>query len=388
MSIHKSPYRIGISGSYGGLNLGDEAILQSILTQLQRALPVQLTVFSRDPIDTRRRHPSVRAVPVRKMSRNEVEREIRGLDLFILGGGGILFDAEAKVYLREVALAHEANVPVMVYAAGAGPLNDAGAQAVVREQLDRAAVVTVRERSARQVLEEAGVHREIRVTADPALLMKPEPLPVDALQREGLDVRRQLIGVSVREPGAAAPDLDESLYHALLANAADYMVDRFDADVVFVPFERQVLDVQHCHAVVSQMLRPQRALVLKGEYTPGQMLTLVGHFAFAVGMRLHFLIFAAIAGVPFVALPYASKVMGFLEDLQMESPPLRLVNAGRLIAHIDHCWDRRRALSADIRRSLPALRRRAEETGAIAARLLQGEPPAGAARRLRSKVAG
>ena len=27
-------YKIGISGSYGGLNLGDEAILQSIVSQL------------------------------------------------------------------------------------------------------------------------------------------------------------------------------------------------------------------------------------------------------------------------------------------------------------------------------------------------------------------
>lgn len=389
MVMNRAGYRVGISGSYGGLNLGDEAILQSMLVQLQRTLPVQVTVFSRDPEDTMRRHPSVRAVPVRKLSREEAEREIRNLDLFILGGGGILFDAEAKLYLREVALAHEANVPVMVYAAGAGPLNDPGAQAAVREQLDRAAVVTVRERSAQQALEEAGVHREIRVTADPALLLKPEPLPVNALQREGLDVRRQLIGVSVREPGVAAPDIDQSVYHALLANAADYMVDRFDADMVFVPFERQVLDVQHCHAVVSQMLRPQRAVVLKGEYTPGQMLTLVGNFAFAVGMRLHFLIFAAIAGVPFVALPYASKVMGFLEDVEMESPPLRLVNAGRLIAHIDQCWDRRRPLRAAIRRSVPVLQRRAEETGVIAARLLRGEPPAGTATtRARSKAAG
>ena len=38
----------------------------------------------------------------------------------------------------------------------------------------------------------------------------------------------------------------------------------------------------------------QRATVLKGEYTSGQMLAIVGHFAFAVGMRLHFLIFAAL----------------------------------------------------------------------------------------------
>ena len=31
MSADTKPFRVGISGSYGGLNLGDEAILQSIV---------------------------------------------------------------------------------------------------------------------------------------------------------------------------------------------------------------------------------------------------------------------------------------------------------------------------------------------------------------------
>ena len=75
------------------------------------------------------------------------------------------------------------------------------------------------------------MHREIIVTADPALLLKPEPLPRGLLKREGLDGPAPLIGMSVREPGVAAPDLDENVYHALLANAADFMVDRYDADV-------------------------------------------------------------------------------------------------------------------------------------------------------------
>jgi polysaccharide pyruvyl transferase CsaB len=367
-------FRVGISGSYGGLNLGDEAILEAIITELRRALPVEITVFSRHPEDTLARHHVERAVPVRELSRYEVLPEIERLDLFILGGGGILFDAEAHLYLREVTLAQEHQVPVMVYAISAGPLRDPAAQKLTRTCLSRAAAVTVRERRALQVLEEIGVHREIEITADPALLLEPAPLPPDALKREGMEGRR-LVGVSVREPGAAAPDIDERHYHALLANAADYMVDRLDADLVFVPMERQVLDTQHCHAVVSQMAHAQRATVLKGQYTAGQMLTIIGHFAFAVGMRLHFLIFAAVQRVPFVALPYASKVTGFLNALEMPMPPLQQVNAGRLIAHIDRSWDLHADLQARINRALPPLQERARETNRIAVRLIQDSTP-------------
>jgi polysaccharide pyruvyl transferase CsaB len=370
MDKGKDVFRVGISGSYGGLNLGDEAILQSIIAELHRALPAEITVFSRDPQDTQARHRVERAIPVRALSRDEVLPEVERLDLLILGGGGILFDAEASIYLREVTLAQERGIPVMVYAVSAGPLQDPSAQKAVRICLTRAEAVTVRERRARQLLEEIGVHRDIQVTADPALLLEPEPLPADALKREGLDEHHCLIGMSVREPGAAAPDIDESHYHGLLANAADYMIDRFDADIVFIPMERDVLDTQHSHAVIAQMAHAQRATVLKGEYTAGQMLSLIGHLAFAVGMRLHFLIFAALQRTPFVALPYAGKVAGFLEDLQMPMPPMQRVNAGQLIAYIDRSWDFRGDLQARINHTLPELQERARETNRIAVRLL------------------
>src|ERR1700730_3388227 len=104
-------YKIGISGSYGGLNLGDEAILQSIVAQLRAAAPCDITVCSRDAQDTAARHKVERTVAVRDLSRDEVLPEIAGLDLFILGGGGILYDAAAQGYLRQEALAQEHHVP-------------------------------------------------------------------------------------------------------------------------------------------------------------------------------------------------------------------------------------------------------------------------------------
>src|SRR6266566_4108863 len=184
--MHKKgrQFHIGITGSYGGLNLGDEAILHSIIAQLRRDLTAEITVFSRDPEDTKRRHGVERAVPVRKMSRAEVAPEIERLDVLIVGGGGILFDAEARIYLSEALIAKEKGVPVMLYAVGVGPLTHATVQVAVRECLEQVDVITVRERSAQQALEEAGLHREIIVTADPALLLKPEPLPRGILKQE------------------------------------------------------------------------------------------------------------------------------------------------------------------------------------------------------------
>ena len=130
-------------------------------------------------------------------------------------------------------------------------------------------------------------------------------------------------------------------------------------------------DTQHSHAVVSKMAHAHRATVLKGEYTSGQLLSLMSHFDFAVGMRLHFLIFAALNRVPFVALPYSGKVAGFLEDLDIAMPPLKQVNAGQLIAYIDRWWDLRRNLQARLEKSVPEIQVRARRTNDVALRILR-----------------
>lgn len=366
----RTRFRVGIRGSYGGLNLGDEAILSSIVKSLRERFPVEITVFTRDPEDTRRRHGVERPVKVTELNRDEAKAEVERLDLLILGGGGILFDGQAQDYLREVALAHETGVPVAVFAISAGPLETPQARELVAKHLEPAALITVRDKKAQKLLEEVGVRREIQLTADPALLLEPEALTEDALKREGLEEGRRLVGLSVREPGPAAPDIDAEHYCALLANTADYIVDRFDAEIVLVPMEPRTQDLQYSHAVVAKMATAQRAHVLKGDYSPGQILSMVGKFQLTVGMRLHFLIFSALKGIPFVALPYASKVEGFIADLEMPAPVLKKVTTGLLIAHVDRSWDNRSVLSERIAKNRPAMMERARQTTELVADLL------------------
>jgi polysaccharide pyruvyl transferase CsaB len=364
--------RIGISGSYGGMNLGDEAILEGILGRVRATVPADVTVFSMNPSETKARHQVERAISARALTRKEIMPEIRDLDLFVLGGGGILYDRDAAKYLREVTIAHELGVPVILYAISAGPLDTQSARKSVRDALNVAAptVVTVRDRLGYRLLEDIGVSTEIHLTADPAFLLEPEELPVSALEAEGVDLNRRLVGFSVREPGPAAPDIRPDEYYALLANAADYIVERYDAEVVFVPMEKT--DVQHSHAVVAHMNNAERAEIIRRKYSPRQILDLMGRFALAVGMRLHFLIFAALRGTPFAALPYASKVSGLLEDLEMGTPPLGSIGIGQLIARIDRSWDTRAEIRATIGRRLPALTARAAQTNDLLLALLGG----------------
>jgi polysaccharide pyruvyl transferase CsaB len=376
MPTTEARYHVGISGSYGGWNIGDEAILEGIVKELRRTGPVSITVFSRDPEDTQRRHGVERALTASSLSREQLGVEIAALDALIIGGGGIFFDDMAEIFVREALVAQEVGVPVVVYAVSVGPLENPATRKRLLGCLEHADVVTVRDTQSRTLLERIGVKREVVVTADPALLMEPEPLPPAAFEREGLDKHHHtLIGMSVREVGAAAPDLDEEHYHQLLADAADYMIYRYDAEMLFFPMERRVLDLQQSHAVIAKMARADRASVLKREYSAGEVLSLVGRLDFAIGMRLHFLIFSALCGVPFVPLSYAGKVAGFLENFDIDVPPVQHTQAGQLLARIDRSWDERRQFKRRINKYLPAMRERARKTNRLLWDVLQRREP-------------
>jgi len=353
--------KIGLCGSYGGMNLGDEAILEVILQELKKELGADVTVFSKNPEDTQNRH-KVRALPVGEMHKDEIFAEFKKMDLFLVGGGGILYEGMAEQFLRQIQWARECGLPVVLYAVGAGPFSSAETKNMTRDTLNSVDMIILREQEAKKALNDIGVEKPMEVTADPALLLQPEPFEKEKLEKIGIQTRRNapLVGFSVREPGQAAPDIQVEQYHEVIANAADFMVERFKAQILFVPMERRAQkDLQNSHAIIAKMVNAQSAHVLNEELHSSQILGLMKHIHFAVGMRLHFLIFAALQRVPFVPLPYASKITGFLQSLDMPMPPLKEINAGKLCAFLDRCWDGRQSIRQRLIEKMPPLQKQA-----------------------------
>lgn len=368
-------YHVAISGSYGGMNLGDEAILEGILKELNSSLDVDVVVFSRYAKDTEARH-KVRALQIHDMPKEPVIEELKKVDLLILGGGGILFNELAEIFLREVTWAIELNIPVMIYAISVGPLENPDTKKVVAEVLNKVDIITVRETISKKILHDLGVTIEIEVTADPAFLIEEAPFTSEMLKKEGIDPKIPLVGFSIREPGPAAPHLNMELYHNVLANTADFIIERFEAQVVFIPMERGTQhDPQYSHAIISKMLNALKTTVIKGEYTSSQLLGLTKHLSFAVGMRLHFLMFAALNHVPFVPLSYADKVRGLLEDLDMPLLSMTEWNAGKICAVVDRAWDNKSGIIKKFEEKVPLLKERSKKTNQILVQFLKTLSP-------------
>lgn len=358
--------RVLVSGYYGFHNAGDEAILYALVRGLRaRRAEVEFTVLSADPGHT------ALAYDVQAVSRTDpraVLHALRTTDLFISGGGGLFQDvtslASLQYYLGLIGLARTLGRPVFIYAQGVGPLRTGAGRFLTRTVLNRVQAVTVRDEASRALLWELGVRRPpVEVTADPVLGLEIEPAwrtrGRELLTRAGVGPG-PVAGFSVR-PWSGPEDF---------AGAAARIADDLAAagyQAVFLPFHHPG-DVEAARETAARMRAP--ALILEDRLDFTELLGICAHLDLAVGMRLHFLVFAALAGVPPVGLPYDPKVRQFLERLALPAE----VRVGHptpdaLERAVTAARSRREELTGLLAARTAALRAEAERTAALALRM-------------------
>ena len=303
--------KVVISGYYGFDNLGDEAVLFSILKTLRDLrIGLRIEVLSNSPDKTA---DIYRVTASNRWKLGEVYRAIKDSDMLISGGGSLLQDVTGLksllYYLGVIRLARWLGKPVFFYAQGIGPVNSKPGRLLMRWLVNKVDYITVRDKSSRQDLLDMGVTRpSIQVTADPVLGLEEKfvdkSIGKGILEKVGLDlsIERRLVGVSVREWQGLTD------YKRVVAEVCDKL-SRVGYQVVFLPMHYPD-DLQTSQEV--QELMEQPAVVLSERYSVVEMASLIANMDFMLGMRLHALILAAVMHVPPVAISYDPKIDRFM----------------------------------------------------------------------------
>ena len=330
--------RVVISGYYGFDNLGDEAVLAGTIEALRCLRPdIEIAVLSANPEPTARAH-GVRAIPRDRPA--DLLHALRQCDLCLSGGGSLFQDATSWrspwYYLGVLALAQRLGRPTAVYAQGIGPLRGRVVRRTAARLLDAVQIITLRDQASLAVLDRWGVRRPpIALAADPALLLRPEWSPRVMAERSRWGGGRCF--------GLALRSWADDRWLEALAGAARAASRRFDARWICLSMHPSN-DLTTATRVAAEI--GAAATVVRGPFTPCEMLALTGDLALLVGMRLHALIFAALLGVPLVALAYDPKITAFAREvgepcLDLDAPDfLRL---GQTIASAAESLPERRA---------------------------------------------
>ncbi len=364
--------RLLICGYYGFGNLGDEALLEVIVSQLKTRYPyATIDVLSAKPDETAH---ELRVLATSRWDARAVRGAIDRADVLLSGGGGLLQNATSLrsliYYAGIIRAAGRANRKAMIFAQSIGPLDFWG-KAMVRECCKHLTAATVRDRRSVRVLDTL-VPPEVNVeqTADPVFLYDAAQEPFD-LEPEGLGPQSDpLVVFSVRKARGITDRVD------VLARAADRFAQAHGARVAFLPLGGAA-DAELSTMVIRKC---KTAPVLLPEYSLARAAAIIARAKALVGMRLHALILAARYAVPFLAIPYDPKVSALCEELAYTLPPLFTLESDARkpdFAHIDtlvdRLWSERESLSQQLREAAERLRTLALRNFDVLDRVVQGK---------------
>ena len=318
-----------ISGYYGFDNAGDEAVLEAMLQALGERAPAgsEYIVTSGNPSRTAARYSGGpwRVRPIGRQGPAELARAIAGCDVFLSGGGSLLQDVTSLrnvvYYTTLMRVAKLCGKPVMVYAQGVGPLRSPKARKLTRLVMQAAAVVTLRDTDSLDLLRQIGVRRACEVTADPVLALRPEalaePRPVEGTWLVNLRPW------SPSGPGESADAPLDQVAQAIVATARTH-----GARLRFLPMQPET-DGPLCRGLQEENgdAGLDSCVATEG-FGPSRIMAEAGRGELMIAMRLHALIFAAVQGLPCVAINYDPKVAALAKLMGM--PLVEAREAGEL----------------------------------------------------------
>ncbi|WP_458863251.1 polysaccharide pyruvyl transferase CsaB [Acidaminobacterium chupaoyuni] len=324
---------IVICGAYGRGNSGDEAILDAILQTMQRIDPLSpITVMTRKPRETRLLH-EVNTVYTFHLPK--FHRAMRRARLFINGGGSLIQDVTSSrslyFYLYTIAAAKHRGCKVLMYGCGVGRVRRRFNRRLAADTLNRNVdIITLRDTVSQQELAEMGVTKpSIRMAADPATILCPAP-PEKAeafLAEQGVPADGRYLCFALRPWGGFH-------HYALFARAAEYAYEKYGLTAVFLPIEVP-RDLSACTQAASTMRTPHY-VVASAPSDVTLTMAVLRQMKLVCGMRLHSIVFSAVAQVPFFAVSYDIKVDGFMKYIgKNQCCPLAEVQQEWLCAQID-----------------------------------------------------
>ncbi len=368
----RKPYDAIISGYYGFRNIGDDALLMSILKDLKGFKPdIRLLVLSKIPART---SGNFHVASINRANILRIYKAMKKSKAFIYGGGNLLQDNTSTrsllFYLSMVWLAKKLGLKVMFYANGIGPLKKSLNRLLTKKIMNKVDVITLREALSFDELKHLEISKpRILMTADAALTVTEGCgfAAAGIAGKLGLDESKRLLGVSLRKyPGHER--IEHEKYEAVIASTIDHMAGKYDAYPVFFPMQHPE-DVPILENVAARM--KNRSFIVKDKLNVFETYELISSMHMLLGMRLHALIFSAVASVPMLGLVYDPKIQGFLDCINQPSAgDVRDLDYGNLVKLTEMVWENSGEIKKQLADCIPVLKEKARENARVAVELI------------------
>ena len=320
-------YDFVLSGYYGYNNIGDDALLFLILSNiLELKNNLKICVLTKSPRKMQNNFDNYFSNITAKQRFNpiSVRRAIKRSRALVFGGGTLLQDLTSSrslmYYAGLIKTAHKHNKKSVLYANGIGPLSNKLNEARVKKIIEYINLATIRDRDSYNYLLNLGMDKsKVYLTADEAVMIKNYRAGNRNTAGTGNDendenetknfkeyIKTKYIVVSVRKWQGLGAEFFERF-----SAAVDYICREHDLTPVYIVMR------PGDDKVISQKLADSsgRAYVADTGGDVGKLLSIIQSAEAVIAMRLHALIFASAFNVPMLGVSYDPKVRSFLEAI-------------------------------------------------------------------------
>jgi polysaccharide pyruvyl transferase WcaK-like protein len=391
------PIRIGLFGMYASANLGDTAIQSVVISALRRRRPhIDFVGVSHDASDVAVTH-GIAAFPASGeghlvvagrpdstpagpavasgaahggrlrmlLALRNIERQVRGLDMLLVSGGGQIEDFWGGPWRQPFRLlswcffAWLHRKPIAVFSVGVDVIRSRLSAWFFSGAFRLADHRTVRDVGSLAELRKWRIRATASVCPDPAFGTVFDVSEVDAVASRAQPDFVVVSPISDRAYPASADSYDG--YLTALAAAADW----FRAQGVVVKFvcSQTRMDPPIVERVVQRMAT-DKGIIVDPARTVDEFLRAVGNARLVVASRLHAVILSLVTATPVVAISPARKVTQQMADCGLEDycRDLHSLDAAALIECSARAMARRDELRSHIQARLKEMRRILERT--------------------------
>lgn len=301
-------------------------------------------------------------------------RAMEDADYVLSCGGAFLDDSSPSFILNllEIQLASILGKPVVLVSQSIGPFRRSWARHLARFILKNVDYVLPRETwSERYVVEQLGIPKQ-RVRLVPDLAFDAprveKSIALEFLARFNVDTSKPLVGMTVLKwsyPGCGNPAEMHKRYTAAMARFCDYVIDKYGADIIFIPQyvrgpEMGKDDMDVAVEVRDQIRNQTHVHLLPREFAPDAVKGIIGCMSVFVGTRMHSNIFALSQFIPTMAISYLPKTTYIMEALGLSDYVIDIteVDITKLMGLFDRLWANRSSLTTQLQRVIPGVQQR------------------------------
>jgi len=345
---------------YGAGNIGDDAVLEGIIKIInQLEYNFRYTIGTYNGVNLKITEKNIKYINC--YDDIKVIETISNSDFIICGGGTLIGDELSLGFpllfnAELIATTNFLNKKVFIFSIGANKIKTKIAENIVKKIYGLADILILRDEESYKVCEKIFQKSDFLFeSADPAFVLNPKKSKRTEEIKRKFNNKNKYFGVNVvNEVWAKNKEYKKSI-----GKACELINSKYNFIPVF--FCNEIRSGNYfdydANKETTSYLNCKYILLEPIYYSPGEMIEIITNFQFVLAMRMHAMIFASIANVPFVSISRVDKVDNFMNLFNLKaSCSILNTNSRLLIKDIEYIIKNEEQIKQNMSDSLNCLK--------------------------------